>query len=287
MSDHHTGSGTIDADVTVIIRSAGERTTDLTRQLLRRQVPERNICLIREYPFTQALRRSFELGLELDRPWTLCIDADMLPRGNSVQVLFDWTRTVAPNTFQVQGHVFDKMFGASQRGGPRLYRTALLREALECIPCEEEGTLRPERSTIRRMVARGYSSGRSDVIFAVHDFEQYYRDIYRKAFVHAHKHAPYMRHLEPFWHRMAPWDADYRVALWGLRAGRLSHGFVALDARHFPSDVTGLLDSNGLTEKGELAPQEIACWDVERVIALSYRTRMLAEGKLRREDTPG
>jgi hypothetical protein len=270
------GSPSVRHDVTVVIRSAGERTTNLTHQLLGLQVPTDNILVIREYPFTRALRKSFELGIELDRPWTLCVDADTLLRRNSIEILVDWARTADRKTFQIQGNLFDKMFGGSRKAGHHLYRTSLLSEALDCIPVDG-GSLRPESSAIKQMASRGFPSARKNLTIGLHDFEQYYRDIYRKAFVHAHKHAAYIRHLDLLWRRLASQDPDYRVALWGLRAGRLSHGIVSLDARCFPQDLSSLLDRRGLREKKELAPQEVATWDVERAITLCYRARILAK----------
>ena len=273
MLAQHSG---VQSDVTVIVRSANERTRDLSHYLLCDQIPKDNIVVISEYPFTRALRSSFKRAIDLMRPWTLCVDADMLLRRNSVQTLLSWASEADSKTFQVQGHLFDKMFCGPRRAGPRLYRTSLLPKALDCLPSDHI-SVRPEAFVCKQMATLGYLSIHKHLTLGLHDFEQYYRDIYRKAFVYAHKHAVYLHHLEPLWQRLAGEDPDYRVALWGLRDGRLSHGTVSLDARCFPQDLSPQLDRHGLREKNELAPQEIATWDVGSVITRCYRARILAE----------
>lgn len=262
-------------DVTVIIRSAGERTTDLSHQLLREQVPTRNITVICEYPFTRALRKSFELGCELGRPWTLCVDADVLLWSSSIEILFNWVRAADSKVFQIQANLFDTIFGGPRKVGIRLYRTSLLGKALSCIPSDGV-TLRPETFVCEQMASLGFPSVYRNQTIGLHDFEQCYRDIYRKAFVHAHKHEAYMQLLEPLWQRLAGHDPDYEVALWGFRAGQLSNDTVPLDVRCFPRDLSPLLVSQGWQEKKELKLTNDAEWDVDKLIIEYGHTRASA-----------
>src|SRR5262245_45960159 len=98
-------------DVTVVIRNAGERTLELCRQLVCEQVPIANVFVINEYPFEKAARRSYEIGIELGRPWTLFLDADILLRRNAVQTLRNWALTAGDRALYVQGSIVDKIFG--------------------------------------------------------------------------------------------------------------------------------------------------------------------------------
>ena len=56
------------SDTCVVIRSAGERTEELCRYLAAQQVPEENVVVIREHPFSRAVLKSFEVGLDFGLP---------------------------------------------------------------------------------------------------------------------------------------------------------------------------------------------------------------------------
>ncbi len=253
-------------DVSVIIRRTGERTEDLCYELLCEQVPPENVVLINEYPFRRAAQRSFEIGIELGKPWTLCLDADILLRRNAVQTLLNWAQAADSNVLYVQGAIFDKVFGRRRlMAGPYFHRTSLLPKMLEYMPAEGV-SLRPDTDAAMRLATLGHPHLHKDMILALHDFEQYYRDIYRKAFVHAHKHADQMPHLEPLWQRLADQDPDYEVALWGLRDGRLFEGTVLHDVRRFPRDISGLLHTKGWQEKPALNLIDVGTWDVDKLI---------------------
>ena len=53
--------------------------------ILTKQVPVENLFLIHEVPFSQAVRRTFEIGIEQNKKWTIAVDADILLNDNSVQ----------------------------------------------------------------------------------------------------------------------------------------------------------------------------------------------------------
>jgi len=261
------------ANVTAVVRSANERTEALCYKLLCEQVPSENIVVVKECPFTSALQRSFQLGIECGRPWTLCIDADVLLRRNSVPMLLNWARSAADNVFQIQVNLIDKMFGGPRKAGLRLYRSSLLSKAVACIPADGV-SVRPETSVRDQMKALGYLTMYKTATVGLHDFEQYYRDIYRKAIVHAHKHTFYAGYFERFWTRLAGHDPDYQVALWGLRAGQLSNGRIRLDVRCFPQDIGRLLSTKGLQEKRSLQFTALNSPDIDKLITDYYRTRV-------------
>ena len=240
-------------EVTVIIRAAGERTEEACRRLLAEQVPAEGIVVVRERPFAAALRESFRIGTERSRPWTLCIDADVLVRDGAVAELLALARRTTEDVFEVQGMVLDKLFGGPRPAGNHLYRTALFPRALECAAsCAK--SVRPENDTLEGMRALGHPWKQEELVVGLHDFEQFFKDIYRKAFVHARKHLFFLPALEPYWQRKAAEDTDFRVTLLGLEDGRRHQGPITVDTRAFPQEINALLTGCGLSEKGPLAP---------------------------------
>ncbi|MBN1841343.1 MAG: hypothetical protein JW883_03550 [Deltaproteobacteria bacterium] len=237
--------------ITIVIRSCGERTEKACFRSLAQQVPEQNIVVIREYPFAKALAETFKIGLERGRPWTLCVDADVLLRKGAVREFLRAAAQSDEKTFEIQYNVLDKFFGGPKPAGNHLYRTRLLRQALDFIP-EDTVTMRPETSVIKAMGELGFPWVQEATAIGLHDYEQYYRDIYRKALVHACKHRKHVSHLRAFWRNQPREDRDFQVALWGLQAGLVHHQRVTLDARMFREDVDILLNLKGWQEKGEL-----------------------------------
>jgi hypothetical protein len=220
-------------DVTVIIRSVGERTEASCRYLLAQQIPEDHIITVSNAPFSATLADSYRVGIERGLPWTLCIDSDVLVRSYTVSELLNVAYELPKEVFEVQGMVLDKFFGVSRPAGNHLYRTSLLPRALDLIPREGKD-LRPEYYTVKRMAELGYPWVETPLVLGLHDFEQYYKDIFRKCYVHAHKHSQQMHLLVEYWRRgrMTSQADDYRVALWGLSAGIADCSNVHVDVRH-------------------------------------------------------
>ena len=268
----------VQAEITAIVRSAGERTKELCYRLLCDQLPPENIVVIEEYPFTSALRKSFQLGIELGRPWTLCVDADTLLWRKSLRNLLTWALATESCIFQVQCDVLDKLFAVPKKAGVRLYRTSLLPQAIACIPADGVSQ-RPETIVRDQMTSLEYPSLYKRVTVGLHDFEQYYRDLYRKAFVHAHKHNWETEHIEPLWQKLSERDPDYKVALRGLRNGRLFKGIVPLDVRFFSRDISSLLDMQNFQEKDPFTSTDVARWDTDRVILQYCQMRVSTESK--------
>lgn len=221
----------INDKVTVIIRSVGERTEQLCQALtLAQGICPANVVIVRESPFSAAMRESFAVGIERGRPWTLCNDADVLLRPGAVAQMVQLAEQQAENTCEIQGYILDKYYGGPRQGGVHLYRTALLPESLASIPAEGLN-IRPESHTLEAMKAKGYPWVTVPYWVGLHDFEQYYRDIFRKCFVHAHKHQQSTELFLAIWRDGAADDVDYRVALHGFAAGIAHYDNVRIDTR--------------------------------------------------------
>ena len=245
--------------VTVIIRSANERSVSLCKHLVLLQGLDcKNVDVIEEVPFSEALRKSYLRGIEHDRKWTLCVDADVLLRSNSISILIDFAERQAANTCEIQGAILDKFFGGARSGGIHLYRSELLKKAVHCIP--DATNVRPEFTTLSLMAKLGFPWAEIPYVVGLHDFEQYYSDIYRKCFVHGHKHLKFTELLVDVWKAGIPFDADYLVALHGLCNGVRYPSNVSIDrsAAYFQISLEPL----DLIEKGAI---NLTDWSLSRV----------------------
>jgi len=219
-------------DVFVVIRSAGEATEQLCLSLVKEQVGEGNVKVIREKPFVEAVRKTFTIGLVKNKKWTLAIDADILIREKAIADLVQWANKQEDYFFEFQGRVVDKFFCAPRPGGPHLYRTKYLEEAIGVLPiCKNE--LRPESYTYHKMAEKGHHYFHHPEIYGIHDYFQYARDIYRKAFLHAHKHNQHVGYFAKQWSKNKNDDSDYEVALSGLFEGLCFQKEVEIDVDFF------------------------------------------------------
>jgi len=238
-------------NTSVVIRTVSERTEQLCYRLLCQQIPPENISIVHEAPFAKAVQKTFEIGLDKNLPWTLAVDADILIAPNVINQLLAIAEQADPKVFKFGLKVLDKFFGGLRYAGIHLYRTALLDEARKYI-AQSHSSLRPETFILRRMQELGYVFHQieEEFVLGLHDYEQYYRDIYRKGFTHAHKHKYYVQYLSSFWQRMASSDIDYQVMMWGARDGLDFKGNVKIDVRDFSPDyIDDLLHKHALSEK--------------------------------------
>lgn len=237
--------------VTVVVRSAGERTTDICLALVRSQLPNATVSLLELNPFEAALRRCYELGIESRAKWMLTVDADVLLRPGSGAEMLAAAESMPQYFFQLEGRVYDKVTGMYRRAGHRIYRTAMLERALAEIPAF--GTqLRPESYTIRNMGEAGFPSRRCAFVVGVHDFEQYYRDLYRKGLLHAAKHGQLIGEMIARCTEKRQDDPDYQVILKGLCDGLMASERVTVDSRRYEERAIAALELLGLAEKSPL-----------------------------------
>ena len=237
-------------DLSIIIRSVGERTTALCHKLAAQSVPERQIRVISEKPFGRAVRKGFEVALDMGATWTLVLDADVLLAPGFVKNALQTARRL-DSMFVLQGLIFDKFFHVLRPAGNHLYTTSLLDKALDCIP-PEGSTLRPESSTITSMTEQGYRFYQQPLLAGLHDFEQHYADIAKKCFLQAHKHTDFLPLVAPRWGEMANSDADFQVALASAKAGLLFTGNIQVDADFLGIMTRDILDSLHLSPKPPL-----------------------------------
>ena len=219
------------SDVKVVVRSTGERTESLCRNLVLSQgVPPENVATVCERPFSLAMKTAFEIGLAGDLPWTFCVDADVLLRPGSIKKMLELAEQQSNHICEIQGYVLCKYFGGPRTAGNHLYRTSLLDRVIDNIPIEGVD-IRPEFHTLEAMKEQGNPWVTVPYLVGLHDFEQYHRDIFRKCFVQAHKHEYLSDLFVQFWREGANSDEDYRVALAGFARGIEHIGPVFIDAK--------------------------------------------------------
>jgi len=203
----------------VIIRSANERTVSICKKLIVEQgIPENQILIIKEVPFSNAVLKTFEQGIAGNFKWTLGLDADLLYRKNCLLKQIEFADTLSENHFMVQGMILDKIQMIKRSGGGHLYRTSLIPKALEYF--EHISDLdRPEATLNHRMKSLGYPYYNWDKLLSLHDYEQYHTDLFRKGYAQAIKHYSTSIKLTKLWAQLMAKDNDYLMIYLGFIAG--------------------------------------------------------------------
>jgi len=220
--------------VTIIIRSVGERTEALCKKLIVEQgVPEENVFIIRETPFSKAMKVGYQKGIDNGLKWTYCIDADVLLAEYGIRDMVNIANEQPDEVFTISARLIDKLLNMPRRVGNHLFRTSYLPMMIENIASYEKEGIRPETDAKNRIIEAGGVEHKVDNIIGLHDFEQHFEDIARKTFVHANKHAEYLGDFVPYWKDNADNDEDFKVALIGLAEGLKSFENVKINDENF------------------------------------------------------
>ncbi len=233
-----------DFDVKPVIRSCGERTVDSVKSLLCKVFNEGDVSVICEVPFEKALQAGYEEGRDSGKRWTLFIDADVLPSPSKLKAFLSFCQQQDEECLVVNPYILDK-FLCMPRTGTYVYQSKYLSQALEYIP--PAGTSnRPESGVVLKKLLEkdGLHKKRYDNIYALHDYQQFYKDIFRTCFTHAHKHGMLVNLLLPYWQKLSVFDRDYSVAILGACCQKAVRTKVArLDVSKFPQSIDNLLQA--------------------------------------------
>ena len=207
-------------NITAVVRGFGERTEGLCIYLLQKYLPKENIFLVNESPSTEGTRAVYNIGLREGRKYTLFVDADQLLFSNAIPYLYDLAEMQREPFFGVKGCVIDKLFLELRGGGcgPILYNTFAFEEAITMIP-DPTKVKRTDSLIINYMKHLGYNWIREMQYTAYHDYEQYYRDIYKKMVINTSKMADKCKKMIDRWDAMAKEDNDYAVCIQGWLNG--------------------------------------------------------------------
>ncbi len=224
----------------VVIRAAGERTVKVCEKLISEEIDGKAECITIECrPFEKAIKKSFEIGIESGNKWLVTVDADVLIRNGGITALLKIGNNLPKNVFQYEGFLYDGLLLKYRQGGVKVYRVNLLAKALSKIP--EPGTqIRPETYTQDEMAKLGYKRVTVNEIVGLHDYEQYSKDIYRKAFVHGRKFENEVYGLIPVWKHLEKNERkEYGVALSGGVDGMESTSDIKLDSKFMREKYKG------------------------------------------------
>lgn len=235
------------SSVQIIVRAAGERTELCCQRICEEIVGSENVAVIHEAPFEQALAKMCDVAVERAAKWTLSVDADVLLDVEATKAALQLAENSDSQAFHFQPPIVCNLFGGIRLAGVRLFRTEHLRRFKELIP--PSGTeMRPETFVVNQMRDEGHKSVVLPDVVGIHDFWQYYRDVYRKAFVHGQKHVSRLPALLPSWKDKAVADPTFRIALQGAYDGLMSDSFVVLDPAYHEKRAANALENHGLVE---------------------------------------
>ena len=208
--------------LSVVQRHAHERTQAAGLDLAVREFPGAAVTAVAAGDFPATLRACFETALELDRPWTLTVDGDvLLLPGSGVAI-----RRLAARLPRRAGHldllVQDRVTGEARNAGVRLYRTSTMRAALR--EGDWSGKLRPETHLLESLQPIGKWS--PAVLVGLHDHEQYLRDLFRTALAMVRKKAHQRDRLIRLWSERADGPDDVALLAGAAAAARSGLPFV-------------------------------------------------------------
>ena len=231
----------------IIIRTCGERTTQKCIDLAKKQG---NVHVISEKPFAESIRKTYLKAIELNNKWIPVIDADVLIYDNVLQKAIDELNSLPFDIFCLDGKTDDKIFNCPRRAGIHIYRTSLLETALQYI---NQNHIKPESNVRREMEIRGHITYTGKIIFGKHDYNQYYRDLWRKSVCQSQKLAKTIikKNIVEFWRKKSEIDPDFRVILAGHEYGRNLKTEIRIDANETYNAIEEL-DKLGIIEKGEM-----------------------------------
>ena len=244
-------------DIAVIIRSSGERTEELCRYEIEQQVNPDNVVVIHEKPFSKALYRGFEIGIDYGLPWSLYVDADLLVQAGAIRTLSDRLEEYPADILGGHGCILDKMYGKVKNAGPHLYRTSLLKETIKYV-LDANTSLRPETYAKDGMAYHGHNWIQLPDMIAIHDYEQFYGDIYRTMIVRAHKSQDTVKHLLNRADKLSKKDKDFLICAMALRIAMSREDNIQLHSEQWREESDFLLTALGETEKAELKVPEHA-----------------------------
>ena len=204
-------------NITVIVRSVGERTEVKCIEHLEKIFGKDNIFLVKNVmPFSNAVKKTFEIGLKQRKKWTLAIDADVFLFEDKInEFLNEATKFVSKtkDVYCLEGKLFDKFSQTYREVGFHLYQTKYLKYAKKYVMA---GYLksRPETHVKLQMAKEGYGFYSNQMRIGIHDFFQSPKSIVKKAILHCKKHVDIDFWLK-LWAEHKEQDNDFYWALKG------------------------------------------------------------------------
>ena len=248
----------------IVIRSVNERTAVVQKQLLSKQTDMEGISTISEIPFENTLKEVYRTGYQSNAEWLFTFDADVIPFNDAVDTLKNITNKLPRKCFHAECKVYDKLKNEWRKAGNRIYRVEYLKEVLALLP-KPGNQVRPESYTINKMIEKGYESAEFWLPIGIHDFEQYYSDLYRKAYAYSGKFKHSSSEIIDKWKILSN-DDDFKVCLKGIQDGLNDSDKIEINKQAYIEKAQKALVDLGLTEKSTIT-------DVDSIIKLANEVR--------------
>lgn len=241
-------------DVFICVRTTGERTEKCLLESLKREFPLASLEIVSERPFYKALEKAYQLSISSGKEWSIHFDADILLMPGASDNIKRAISSFSEKIFSAQCLVADPLLGTLRFAGNKIYKNEYIPLALSNID-NLTNTLRPERYVISLMEEKGFSfvDLNSDVI-GLHDYQQFYIDIYRKCLVFSFKHLNKVHEFLPYWREQAT-NLDCKVARKGFADGILRCKQVQSDVgitQQIAHELNDWLKKEGMEEKRPL-----------------------------------
>ncbi|MGB7396138.1 MAG: hypothetical protein WA913_17280 [Pricia sp.] len=248
-----------------LIRSAGERTAQHCLHLVQDIAPEHEVHFIEEEPFNQALVKGFGIAEASSAKWMVCIDADVLLYRKGILELLEVARRAEEDVCYVQGLTIDRFIPIIRSAGNGIYRTSVASQAKSLVP-RGDSSNRPETTTMQGLLAAGYKMYRTNIVVGIHDYGQYYRDIYRKVFLHTHKHKNVIGEVGRYWESLQNENLDFKVARAAMKISSTYSQNIPVSKSFKQQEAQKALFFMDLTEKEALATSEFNQEDIASIV---------------------
>ena len=209
----------------IIVRAAGERTESECIALAQLQG---EVIVVRKRPFGEAVRETYRIGSKMTQKWIPVIDADVLLHPGILREALKWLGEHKGKIFCLDGRTEDKITCRTRRAGIHIYNRKHLLKAVKYV---DDKHIKPESHARKQMAKLGFKTVAPRIIFGLHDYEQFYCDLWRKAVTQTRKLAKMIKkkNLVSKWKRKLKKDDDYRVILEAHRHGIKYTGQIIID----------------------------------------------------------
>lgn len=251
-----------------VVRTVGERTENLCNELIVRYKNQNEpMFTVRRPTHVDAIQETLELAADQPGGWIVAVDADMLLYPGALNQMRTELNSVHENASVVHFAVSDKFY-RMRRWGVTAYRQCAAAEgAIVLSDIRKNPSLKIERALIRKLQEAGRIIDFSKTDVALHDFYQYYSDLYRKAYLNAVRNPAITKRAEKVWKRVATSDPDYIVILKGTHDAVDGSVRLSNSVRDFePTRLKEIVESLGLEEKSPLTSAVFGKWDLEALV---------------------
>lgn len=201
-------------DFYIVIRSANERSVPLCLKSVRSLGIDHEVININ--PFWKAVIKTFEIGINRGKRFTVGLDADIVLYKNAIDTFI---RVVSkmPGYWKYDFGLKDRFYPGTI-WGVHVYDTTVLPIALKNLPKNIQTIPKPERQFCYELKKEGYNDITIPDIAGEHGYNQYYRDIFNRFFHRAIRNPPHKKRIFKDIDNIRN-DPEFLIALLGWEEG--------------------------------------------------------------------